>query len=414
MADTSAKLQAQLAAERELKLLEVSAYASREALAAFADKTTSDAKADKLAASKTITDPATGKIIFGSKWGLANKAKKKIPAAIREMLFVRLISTVELFLTDGVRDLFIKNTGIFHDQKKRFEISHAELLSSHSISVLKEKFILKEIRSLHSAGFSDIAKYYEKKLEIRFSEQGLNLREIVEFFDRRHLLVHRMGRADERYRKTYNYKSKAVLSVSSEYLERAFSVFGSFIEKVGNGLANLTEVEQSRSDSSPRVELTLEAVPATDVGMQALSADYAFVLTHREKGESIAFLRDFITSRQEAEDGCVTMRMTLGIDQYRAYNSALKRLDRKGDLSFIVLEQKRIGASRYSTGRPSSLSRTDLERLARALPPEPWSQGIHKQLASQFGISNSECSRAIQEIMSDDALINLIGNSQDF
>lgn len=83
-----------------------------------------------------------------------------------------------------------------------------------------------------------------------------------------------------------------------------------------------------------------------------------------------------------------------------AYLKILNRLHKGKDIEIL--------AKRIVKAGPSGLSREEITKLAKLLPPLPWPQGIHKEVASKMGLSNTKVSRAISEILEDEELIAIV------
>lgn len=73
--------------------------------------------------------------------------KKRRRKSLNEIIFVRLISALEVFLVDIVRDAFLQTKEPFKKQDLKFQLSHAEILSIKSTSNFYNKIINKECRT---------------------------------------------------------------------------------------------------------------------------------------------------------------------------------------------------------------------------------------------------------------------------
>lgn len=89
---------------------------------------------------------ANGTRVADSHFDFINKSRAQMPRYAREVVFVRLISTLEVFLVDLVRNLFVHDTSLFHDHRKMLEISHAELLGTNDLTHLRNRLINGELR----------------------------------------------------------------------------------------------------------------------------------------------------------------------------------------------------------------------------------------------------------------------------
>ncbi len=164
---------------------------------------------------------------------------------LRELIFIRIISALEAFFIDTIRDVFIYTSEPFKNRDSKIEFSVGEILSYDSLDELFNKLLARDRRSLTSGGLSETEKYYNNVFDVDFNNFGINYHSIKEFYDRRHLFIHSLGMAedgvrilaktDEQYRARYGTKEKG-LDVSDEYLENCMNMVGKFISYVHNEL----------------------------------------------------------------------------------------------------------------------------------------------------------------------------------
>jgi len=352
---------------------------------------------------------ADGTKVTDSHYDFIGQIKSQMPRYAREIIFVRLVSTLEVFLVDLVRDLFVHDSALFHDQKKILEISHAELLGTNDLTHLRNRLINGELRQLHSKGMRETAKYYDARLGLGFASLGLDLATFWEMVDRRHLLVHRLGRADEQYRKKYGYDKKAALTISAEYLELVLNLADQFVAKMEVRVSEVIAPPVDRQDRAPdRIDVHLQAAATSIEGDLALRPGFVFVVNDRDVGERTAVLRDILTSDQPLEDGGHILELGGTTDETDSYVRELKRRERRGLLTYVILSKKRI-MHRASSRKLRAPEEGVLHAVARLLPAKPWPTGIHKEVAAKLGISKSACSRAITVIRNDPDLYALVG-----
>lgn len=139
-------------------------------------------------------------------------------AGLRAILFVRLVSVLEAYLIDTVRWLFLHRKDLFH-KDETLELQYRELLAARSLNQLFGKLIERECRRLQNRGFAEMRKYFQKRFAIDFAMAGTPsvFPVLEEMHERRHLLVHRLGRTDDIYRRAYKTR-EARLSVPEDYL----------------------------------------------------------------------------------------------------------------------------------------------------------------------------------------------------
>jgi hypothetical protein len=78
--------------------------------------------------------------VSGNHYALTNRLEKSVPKYVREAIFVRLVSTFELFLVDVVRDVFLRRTDLFMDQDRVLSITYSEALSANARRVAADTF----------------------------------------------------------------------------------------------------------------------------------------------------------------------------------------------------------------------------------------------------------------------------------
>ena len=352
------------------------------------------------------------KSISKSHYIFLQKIKSQIPKYAREVIYVRLVSTFEVMLVDVVRDLFLNSPEIFYDQNRQFQISHAELLSAKDLSKLRNRLINDELRQLHSKGLKDISKYFDKKIGIKFSDLGVNLNLLWEMVDRRHLLVHRLGRADEPYRRKYGYEPRAPLTIDHQYLADGFDMFRKFSLALEQKISDKFDFSAATGqETNNRIDLQIEIESASVDGDRVAKRDFGFVVHDRDKGERTAQLADIWLGERVGENGERILLVGGTDDEIDAYLKALRKRQKAGLLSYSIVGQRVIRIRPKSVKMPDIPLET-IEEIARRLPPEPWPTGVHKEIAKELGISNNMCSYAITFIRSNERLWSLIGSEK--
>ncbi|MEK4427793.1 hypothetical protein MHB54_00890 [Paenibacillus sp. FSL M7-0802] len=121
---------------------------------------------------------------------------------LRESLLVRLISSLEIFFGDTLREISNITTKPFESQKeKTYKVS--ELLSIDSILRIHDDILANEIRAIVLGGFKNIRKFFSRNLNVEFGNSGLEIKLIEQVYDIRNLIVHNNGNLDDLYVKKY-------------------------------------------------------------------------------------------------------------------------------------------------------------------------------------------------------------------
>ena len=319
---------------------------------------------------------------------------------LRSVLYVRLISALEVYLIDSIKYAFIKNPYILPSQKKILEVQYSKLIRTDSITDLKWSIAEKETRKLHSGGFKDVVKYYNSQLKISLSDLGINLFKLEKFHDRRHLLVHRMGKTDPSYRHKYNDRSTTI-RVSSEELDDLISTIRTLSSKLQVALeAAIANTSKPNEDELFIGEVEFEILDGEFP--EILNQDYCFVSKDR-------FIRNSDLFKIKAPKGSSTYTMQIHCtnQDVALIRSVLKRLKKKNLIN--VTSNDPIG---NIIPRKSDLPIEELADIAKMLPPRnDWKIGIHKDLATILGTSIRSARKIVFSILSDEALLEHLGTN---
>jgi hypothetical protein len=146
--------------------------------------------------------------------------QKKYPNKLRQLILVSSITTLEVFLTDLIGEIFLRDKSPFEEQNQ-IEFMKGKILNASSIKEIQDEIISRDMRRLTSGGFSDIKKYYLTKFKIDFSKFLVPINEIEEIHTRRHIHVHRNGVCDKEYANKYpkmNFLVGEKIDIEHDYL----------------------------------------------------------------------------------------------------------------------------------------------------------------------------------------------------
>ena len=305
---------------------------------------------------------------------------------LRELVLVRSVSALEEWLVRVVREIFVVRPELFKTEVE-LRLTAAQLLTLGSTGAIRTIIINKETRQLHSGGFQQIARFYRERLGIDFSEFDPNLRRLSELHDRRHLLVHRLGRTDAKYRKTYGVATKQ-LEVGRTYLAKTLTVlreFAQFIVQAKRPL--LRKIARRRPEPTARARIVVRS--RTQKGKDGIRPTYAF-----EHDEELISLQELIIERSLDGSGHLNMLLEGDVHVLRNYCSQLRRLASRGSVDELNIEFKRLGR-----GRTEGRFEQFVGQVAAATPIEPpLPEGMKRELAERFGTSLVRVSRAMEDI----------------
>jgi hypothetical protein len=335
---------------------------------------------------------------YNNSYIFLHKIKSQFPRYLRETIFVRLISALEVFLIDIVREVFLLRRDLFYTEQK-IQFGFGEILAAESITALWSKLINSELRKLQNQGFKEIVKFYKNRLNIDLSKFSIPINLIQEYHDRRHLLVHRLGRTDEKYQHQYNSKLKN-LRVEEEYLLNSLSTILEFARFINNAARILIdEGIVSAQVQLPEVEVKLVIEVISDT-VEAVT-DRSF---HYNVGEKIDCLNNILKSYQIEELNQILF-LSGNNSSVKEYVKILKKLERKNELiihEIVFIRQPQIPP------HECKLPIETIQSIAMSLPKRPWPKNIHKSIAKEFGISNTQVYAAINTILGDEKLSSII------
>ncbi|MBV9865488.1 MAG: hypothetical protein JO316_09075 [Abitibacteriaceae bacterium] len=310
--------------------------------------------------------------------------KQLYPGYLREILLIRVISALEVFLVDTIREVFTVRRDLFH-KNDTIQYSYGQILSFESISEIATQLINKECRALQNAGFAKVIAYYQKYLDIKFEKSGLDLKELQEYHERRHLMVHRLGRTDEKYRHDYSSTDKQ-LSVNKRYIIHCFETVRAFAEFVYTETKSLRRQNTlTRQRKEPTTIAYANVLPLNGRGAKVIHMNYTFAAE-----EEILVVKDIVFSKVPHPNGSYTLGLHGSVKQVDAYLQYLQHSENKQRLKLVDFKYVRRITPK------DSLPNDFVDKIEASLPDLPWSTNIHEQIANKFRISNRQSKKAIQ------------------
>lgn len=346
-------------------------------------------------------DTETGdgfKILTPTYFKIKQNAKRETRQNLNEILYVRIISALEVFLVDIIRDIFLITKEPFKRNDLRLELNHAELLSILSTAEISSKIINKECRKLTSAGYEDIVKYYRRHFNIDLDSFAPGKTKIEEYHDRRHILVHRLGKTDAEFRKKYNY-SKNGISIDEDYLFNTIENFKGFTSLINS------QVEYYLKNEIPTIIAKNEKVERR-VKLEIRDCDEIpdFFQDNFEfwVDDEFRMLKDIITRReyQSPKDFDITIAGTFR--EIKCFMTVVRRNLRKVKYEINeITEYFRKPDIGHQDKLIKLLDAEILEQVKNLLPDQPWEKGIHKTIAEKLGTTNKLISIAIQQLIAN-------------
>ena len=320
--------------------------------------------------------------------------RNKTESILYELMLVRTISALETFLTDAVRDIFVATKIPFMDKEVHHNLSQEELIANNTPTKIYSRIIYKETRKLTSGGFNEFIKYYKKRFDIDLSTIDPGYKIMNEYHDRRHILVHRLGKTDEMYRKKYHTEDKK-LKVDSNYISSLLTDIDTFsvdVEKLVNAIITKSLSSPATYNARYIVDLLFLKKDMPD----CLQPNFQFWAD-----DEYVVMSDILVGTSPAEDGRVR-------HYFNGSTRALKKLQR-----YLSKEQKKLSISvlvvtNLINKKRKPITEEMLKEIQEQLPKQPWPTGIHKEIASKLGITNQTVSSAIDTLITTGVFKNQV------
>jgi hypothetical protein len=325
---------------------------------------------------------------------IKRNAKYEIRKTLNELVFIRLVTALEIFFIDLIKDAFLVNKEPFKRQDISPSFTQAELLSIRSTAEIYNKIINKECRKLTSGGFTDIVKFYKKYFNVDMGNFSPGLSKMEEYHDRRHLQVHRLGNTDQSYRDKYNY-SGHVITIDQDYLIQCFQDFKNFSEMVYNQVNYQLQNEFINKNKKPKnierkvkviVEFTNKEKP------EFLEKDFEFWCD-----DEFLMLQDILDELKETDSKC-ELNISGKLRPIKLYLRIIRNYEKRTKEKVEFLENIKV-KEKKEPSPPRVLDENLLDKIKNLLPIQPWPTGIHKTIAAEIQVSNKIVSIAIQQLI---------------
>ncbi|MEE9176226.1 MAG: hypothetical protein V3U19_08655, partial [Thermodesulfobacteriota bacterium] len=276
----------------------------------------------------SIGDDEEDSIIASSIFEFKSKLSSQYPRYLRELIFIRVISALEVFLIDSLKELFKSNKEPFKNNDV-LQFTRGELLSIDSMSVIYTKLINNDCRNLHSGGFLKIKNYYSTKLHIDL-DNYCDSEKLEEFHDRRHILVHNLGTTDSKYRSKYAVGIRR-LTVDEPYLLDCFMSISLLCEKVDGQLTLKylnTEEELDTKIEYPVYCEVLATIIKEEV-KNLFHSNHQYWVENR-----LILLSDILESKKQIDENNFELTIRGDSKAVRGYIQELKLCRKNGYLNF--------------------------------------------------------------------------------
>lgn len=309
---------------------------------------------------------------------------KNISFLGRELVYIRIISALELFLVQSVRDIFKQTSEPFKSNQKRVELNYSQILNISSVSEVRNHLLNKETRPLSSAGYEDVVKYYKQQLGIDISSIGVGLQKMKYYHQIRHILVHRLGKADKKFKKDFGF-NKTYIQVTEDLLVNLFNDVYTYAEKVSEKVVKLiddnTKIEVYKQYKGERLRIEFDSKITDKVNF--LEPEFHFWV-----GDEVFYLED------------------LGVHILSKGSRYIVEIWGEGDIlkSYKKNVKQRLRTSKHFENilikpvlHPKVFNESIILAVSKLLPKSGlWPNDIRKNIAIKLGISNSNVDRIIK------------------
>ncbi len=313
--------------------------------------------------------------------------RKNFGFYLRETIFVRIISAIEVLLIDSATTIFISDKKTLRG--KKIDLSLDLLTTYNDINQLWAKIIKDETRNLNGRKLSDIVDYYSSKFNINLREySSLNI--IEEMFERRHLLVHTLGQTDEIYRKKYSF-DHSLITVDENYLLNCFDIVGFFYEYLRRAVYKRVNINSPSDISIRKYQISLR------IGFFKENVSKFFDPQFSIKVNRTAITLSEITLSKSDNGNEISLVLSGERIHIGKYIEIIKKLEHQKKL-------KLISRDTISRGHRTKLSNDQLQIIYNHLGERPLRKNISAEVALLTGHSKTQISHAISYILDHEEL----------
>lgn len=301
---------------------------------------------------------------------------------LSEIVFIRVISALEVYMKDSILEIFRKNKLPFKNLKKDLKFDYNELLSFKSTADIINKLIKTELKEVKNGGISELVRYYNNTFDININITSPEFKKLLKYHDQRHILVHRLGKTDDIYRKKYESNDLS-LSIDEDYLMNCINEFNTF----GNQIEELLNVKfkdeyykiQQSKKPEKQIRFSVEILKGKP---EIFNFNYEFwideqpvmfgnILRDREDIDTKKFIISVAGKNREIENYIEI------VDNFASKN--------KIKVEYLIKKKKQLPL----------LSKEILFKIKEQLPPIPWGIDIIDKISNELGFSKRDVVRGL-------------------
>ena len=306
---------------------------------------------------------------------------------LRELVLVRAISALEIFLGDTIRDVFVVTKVPFMDPGVEISFTHEDLIANNSPTKIFNRIINKELRKISGGSFNDVIKYYKKRFNIDIGSISPGYQVMNEYHDMRNILVHRLGKTDAIFRHKYRTEEQRI-NINSRVINSLLDDIENFANKVEIQISDLVQ-RYVTTGSIHNARLVVDIQFYQQEVPNFLLPNYQY-WAHDE----YVVMSDILLGTSPSVDGKTRYYFTGSDNALKQLRSNLKRAHKREIICLsliidLVFTRKNI----------KDMSEYEVKSVEKELPLQPWSTGIHKEIAADLGMSNQDVSSAISTLI---------------
>jgi len=301
---------------------------------------------------------------------------------LNEIVFIRVISGLEVYMKDSILEIFRKNKLPFKNLKKDLKFDYNELLSFKSTADIVNKLIKTELREVKNGGISELVRYYNSTFGLEVNIDSPEFKKLLKYHDQRHILVHRLGKTDEVYRKKYG-SNIFTISIDEDYLMTCIDDFNAFGNKIEELLDLKFKDEYYRTQQSKKPEKQIRfSVEILKGKPEIFNFNYEFwideqpvmfgnILRDREDIDTKKFIISIAGKNREIENYIKI------VDSFASKN--------KIKVEYLLKKKKQL----------PPLSREILIKIKEHLPQIPWGIKVIDEISLELNLSKRDVIRGL-------------------
>lgn len=301
---------------------------------------------------------------------------------LREIVFVRIISALEVYMKDSILDVFKKTKTPFKLKDKKMSFNHNELLSMNSTADIFSKLIQDQLRKLKNGGLDELVLYYKEVFKIEIDKNSDLYLRLIKYHKQRHILIHRLGKVDDEYKKKYSYNFSH-LNINETILLECLEDFMTFVNEIETSLKEKIKIDFHKIEQPKKIEkqyrIKIEILKGNP---EILKDEFQFSID-----DKFFTLSKILRDRDSIDAKNLILNIagkSLEVEQYKLLLE--KEASRnKIKLEYLIKKEK----------QQAPLSKEILKKIKDALPPTPWQAGISSELADQLELPKRDIIRGL-------------------